>query len=52
MGMVLDKRNYLIHKFFHRGKQLHKEEVLKEATEELKDLIGIFQEASDLLNPM
>ena len=52
MELVLDKRNYLIHRFFGSyGKKLHSKEVLKKATEELTDLIGIFQAAAHSLDP-
>lgn len=47
MKVVLDKRNYLIHRFFGAyGKRMHDDETILEMIKELKDLIGIFQAAS------
>lgn len=52
MKMILDKRNYLIHRFFGGyGKKMHDKAVVNEMIEELKMLISTFQSASYSLDP-
>ena len=52
MELVLEKRNYLVHRFFgNYGKRLHDKDTILEATEELNELIGIFQSVSHQLDP-
>ncbi len=52
MSVVLDKRNYLIHRFFgNYGKKMHDPLVISEMIEELEEMIGIFQVASHSLDP-
>ena len=51
MNTILDKRNYLIHRFFGTyGKKMHNKEVLIEMIKELTDIIGMFQVASHSLD--
>lgn len=52
MDIVLDKRNYLVHRFFGAyGKRMHNKEVIKEMIEELVELNVIFQTASHSIDP-
>lgn len=52
MNLVLEKRNYLIHRFFgNYGKKMHDANVVKEMIEELEGMIDIFQAASHSLDP-
>jgi hypothetical protein len=49
---VLDKRNYLTHRFFGKyGKKMHDPSIQKEMISELQELIGIFQSVSRSLDP-
>lgn len=49
---VLDKRNYLTHRFFgNYGKQMHDPSIQKEMISELQELIGMFQSVSRSLDP-
>ncbi len=51
MDTILDKRNYLIHRFFGAyGKRMHNKEVPREMIKELTDIIGMFQAASHSLD--
>lgn len=52
MDMVLDKRNYLIHRFFgNYGKKMHDPKVINEMIEELEEMTVAFQAASHSLDP-
>ena len=52
MDMVLDKRNYLIHRFFgNYGKKMHDPKIINEMIEELEEMIIAFQAASHSLDP-
>jgi hypothetical protein len=52
MDMLLEKRNYLVHRFFGTyGRKMHDPKIIIEMTEELKKMIYIFQEASHSLDP-
>lgn len=49
---VLEKRNYLAHRFFgNYGKKMHNEETLKDMTEDLEGMIILFQSVSRELDP-
>lgn len=49
---VLDRRNYLMHRFFGEyGKKMHDPSVQKEMIEELNELILLFQRVSRSLDP-
>jgi len=52
MTSVLEKRNYLTHRFFGKyGQKMHNPAVQKNMISELKDLVLIFQSVARLLNP-
>lgn len=52
MHMVLDKRNYLVHRFFGSyGRRMHQSETILEMIEDLKEMIAVFQAVSLSLDP-
>ena len=52
MGSVLDKRNYLTHRFFGTyGNKIHDIAVQKQMISELKGLVYMFQSVSRSLDP-
>ncbi|OGS90448.1 MAG: hypothetical protein A2Z95_04375 [Gallionellales bacterium GWA2_60_18] len=52
MDSVLEKRNYLMHRFFGAyGKKMHDPRVQEQMISELKDLTSIFQSVSRSLDP-
>ncbi len=52
MDLLLEKRNYLIHRFFGSyGKRMHSKETPKKMIKELTELIAVFQTASHSLDP-
>jgi len=52
MKDVLEKRNYLTHRFFGAyGKKMHDTAVLAQMIAELKELIIVFQSVSRSLDP-
>lgn len=52
MDSVLEKRNYLMHRFFGTyGKKMHDPGVQEKIISELKDLVVIFQSVSRSLDP-
>lgn len=52
MDIVLEKRNYLTHRFFGtHGKKMHDSTVQEQMISELKELVFIFQSVSRSLDP-
>ena len=52
MNTVLEKRNYLMHRFFGTyGKKMHDPAVQEKIISELKELVFIFQSVSQSLDP-
>ena len=52
MNTVLEKRNYLMHRFFGTyGKKMHDPAVQEKMISELKELVSIFQSVSRSLDP-
>ena len=52
MNTVLEKRNYLMHRFFGTyGKKMHDPAVQEKIISELKELVFIFQTVSQSLDP-
>ena len=52
MDTVLEKRNYLTHRFFGTyGKKMHDPAVQEKMISELKELVSIFQSVSRSLDP-
>ena len=52
MNTVLEKRNYLMHRFFGTyGKKMHDPAVQEKIISELKELVFIFQSVSRSLDP-